>query len=163
MSFGIYIFIVIATFIFMEGVAWFAHKYVMHGFLWYLHEDHHYPKHHNRSSFFEKNDWFFVIFAFPSMVCYILGSLYSNMVLLSIAIGITLYGIAYFIFHEVVFHRRLKWFKGWKPTYVRSIVLAHSMHHRHHKPENGECFGLLLFPFKYFKIEKEKRKQRKSI
>ena len=26
------------TFLFMEFVAWFAHKYVMHGFLWNLHE-----------------------------------------------------------------------------------------------------------------------------
>ena len=25
----------------MEFVAWFAHKYIMHGFLWSLHKDHH--------------------------------------------------------------------------------------------------------------------------
>ena len=29
------------TFIFMEFVAWFTHKYVMHGLLWILHRDHH--------------------------------------------------------------------------------------------------------------------------
>lgn len=23
----------------MEGITWVMHKYVMHGFLWYLHED----------------------------------------------------------------------------------------------------------------------------
>ena len=33
--------IVITTFIFMEFVAWSVHKYVMHGFLWSLHKDHH--------------------------------------------------------------------------------------------------------------------------
>ena len=33
--------IVIITFLFMEFVAWFAHKYIMHGFLWFLHKDHH--------------------------------------------------------------------------------------------------------------------------
>lgn len=162
MNLWFYLFIVASTFIFMEGVAWFAHKYVMHGFLWNLHEDHHFPKHHNRESFFEKNDWFFVIFALPSMVCYILGSLLSNYLFLSIAIGITLYGFAYFVFHEVVFHRRLKWFSRWKTTYVRSVVLAHSMHHQHHTPEDGECFGLLIFPVKYFRIEKEKSRNKKQ-
>ncbi|HCY45426.1 MAG TPA: carotene hydroxylase, partial [Flavobacteriales bacterium] len=25
----------------MEGITWCTHKFVMHGFLWYLHEDHH--------------------------------------------------------------------------------------------------------------------------
>ena len=35
------ILIVLGTFIFMEGVAWFTHKYVMHGFLWSWHKSHH--------------------------------------------------------------------------------------------------------------------------
>jgi len=30
--------------VYMEYVAWFTHKYVMHGFLWVLHEDHHRPR-----------------------------------------------------------------------------------------------------------------------
>jgi len=33
--------IVLGAFLFMEFVAWFTHKYVMHGFLWVLHKDHH--------------------------------------------------------------------------------------------------------------------------
>ena len=45
----------------MEGVAYVAHKYVMHGFLWSLHESHHRP----RAGVFEKNDWFAAIFALP--------------------------------------------------------------------------------------------------
>ena len=36
----------------MEGITWCTHKFVMHGFLWYLHEDHHQPKYKN---LFEKN------------------------------------------------------------------------------------------------------------
>ena len=35
--------IVLTAFLFMEFAAWATHKYVMHGFLWYLHEDHHVP------------------------------------------------------------------------------------------------------------------------
>ena len=33
--------IVVATFFFMEGVAWFTHKYIMHGVLWSWHKSHH--------------------------------------------------------------------------------------------------------------------------
>ena len=31
----------VSTFLFMEFMAWFSHKYIMHGFLWSLHKDHH--------------------------------------------------------------------------------------------------------------------------
>lgn len=33
--------ITLVTFILMEGATWIIHKYVMHGFLWFLHRDHH--------------------------------------------------------------------------------------------------------------------------
>ncbi len=49
-------FIVTVSFLSMEGVAWLTHKYVMHGLLWRLHQDHHRK---NPTSFFEKNDYFF--------------------------------------------------------------------------------------------------------
>jgi beta-carotene 3-hydroxylase len=61
--------IVVVTFFFMEFVAWFTHKYVMHGFMWFLHRDHHEPHH----GFFEKNDWFAFIFAIPSALLWYLG------------------------------------------------------------------------------------------
>ena len=53
------ILIMIASFWLMEAVAWLAHKYVMHGFLWNVHQDHHVIT----GKFFQKNDWFFLIFA----------------------------------------------------------------------------------------------------
>ena len=62
--------ITLATFAIMEGITWLTHKYVMHGFLWYLHEDHHRPGYEN---FFEKNDLFFVIFAAPSASLMVFG------------------------------------------------------------------------------------------
>ena len=34
-------FILIATFFVMEFMAWATHKFVMHGFMWKFHEDHH--------------------------------------------------------------------------------------------------------------------------
>ena len=66
-----YILILTGTFVLMEGITWATHKYVMHGFLWYLHEDHH----RVRPGFFEKNDAFFFIFAVPSFFCILFGTL----------------------------------------------------------------------------------------
>jgi len=51
--------VVLITSILMEGATWLIHKYVMHGFLWSLHKDHH---DHSTDGPLEKNDYFFVIF-----------------------------------------------------------------------------------------------------
>ena len=53
--------IIFVTFVVMEGVAWFMQKYIMHGFFWNLHEDHHVRDNHD--SFFERNDAFFIFFS----------------------------------------------------------------------------------------------------
>ena len=102
--------IVILTFFFMEFVAWFAHKYVMHGFLWFLHKDHHQVDHNKK---FQKNDYFFLIFAIPSILCFVYGA-ENYSYLFFIGIGIALYGLAYFIIHEIIIHRRLPPFKNQK-------------------------------------------------
>lgn len=56
------IFIVLAAFLAMEGIAWFTHNYIMHGLLRTLHKDHHKKE---SSGFFEHNDFFFLILPFP--------------------------------------------------------------------------------------------------
>ena len=98
--------IIFITFWGMEFMAWFTHKFVMHGFLWSLHEDHHA---HNKDSFFEKNDAFFLIYAIPSWLCIMLGSMFSLWTVMYIGFGILAYGIAYFLVHEIFIHQRLKW------------------------------------------------------
>ena len=54
----LYLLATVSAFISMEGVAWFAHKYVMHGLLWSWHRDHHQVE---PDSFLEKNDLFFIV------------------------------------------------------------------------------------------------------
>lgn len=130
----------------MESVAWMAHKYVMHGFLWSLHEDHHV----RTPGFFEKNDAFFLIFAVPSAAGFILGSATSHGWLFFIGLGILLYGFAYFMVHEVFIHQRFKWFTRSNNRYLRAIRKAHKVHHKHLTKEDGECFGMLVVPFKYW-------------
>lgn len=56
--------VLIVTFFAMEGVAWLTHRFVMHGLLWVLHKDHHQVE----PGFFEKNDFFFLIFAIPGFL-----------------------------------------------------------------------------------------------
>ena len=35
------VFFGVLAYVLMEGAAWAAHKYLMHGYLWFLHADHH--------------------------------------------------------------------------------------------------------------------------
>jgi len=150
-----FIVVLLSSYFFMEFVAWFAHKYIMHGFGWFLHADHHSREPQSKEGFFEKNDAFFVIFAVPAMLAFIFGSIYGMPLLIAAGIGITLYGFTYFMIHDVLFHQRIK-LKIRGNAYFRALRRAHGMHHVHHTSENGECFGLLVFPLKYLKMELKK-------
>lgn len=149
-----YILLAFVVFFLMEGVTWLTHKFVMHGFLWYLHEDHHQP----RGNVLEKNDAFFLIFAIPSWLCIMLGLMNQVYWVVSIGAGIAMYGLAYFIVHDVIIHQRFKIFSRWNSTYVRAIRWAHKMHHKHIDKEDGESFGMLMVHKKYWdKVRKEKK------
>ncbi len=144
--------VTLATFITMEGITWCTHKYVMHGFGWYLHEDHHQPGYPH---VFEKNDAFFVVFAIPSMLLFFFGINPVLNFLFFIGLGILCYGIAYFLIHDVLIHRRFKWFDKINNWYFRGLRKAHKIHHKHLGKHDGECFGMLLVPFKYFREYKK--------
>ncbi|MDH3381104.1 MAG: sterol desaturase family protein [Flavobacteriaceae bacterium] len=147
MMFLFYLAITIGTFFLMEGVTWFTHKYVMHKFMWYFHEDHHQPRYQN---VFEKNDIFFVIFAIPSILLFYFGIDDGLNYMFFIGLGILFYGISYFLVHDVLIHQRFKWFSNTKNKYLTGLRKAHKIHHKHLGKEDGECFGMLLVPFKYF-------------
>jgi beta-carotene 3-hydroxylase len=143
-------FIVFISFVtLMEGVAWFAHKFIMHGFLWNLHEDHHYK---GENQFFEKNDYFFLIFATPGILLLAYGT-YAGLhqPYFWAGAGISVYGISYFLIHDVFIHQRFKWLKNADSIYFRAIRKAHKVHHKQLGKEDGECFGMLWVPLKYFK------------
>jgi beta-carotene 3-hydroxylase len=142
--------ITLATVAAMEFVAWLAHKYVMHGFLWRWHQDHH-DHRLKEGRFFEKNDLFFLVFAIPSMLGYILFSLPGLGWLLWVAIGISIYGLIYFLIHDVYIHQRFSWFKQLDNRYSRAILRAHGAHHARQTKEEGVSFGLLVVDPKFFK------------
>lgn len=153
-----YTLITIGTAAFMEFVAWFAHKFVMHGFLWNWHEDHHKP-HYKGGNFFEKNDRFFLVFAIPSALFYILGSATPHLWLFFVGIGISIYGLIYFLIHDVYIHRRFKWFNQLDNRYSRAILRAHGAHHARQTKEDCESFGLLVVDPKFFKKRKDRSKE----
>ena len=139
--------IVVAAFFFMEFVAWFVHKYVMHGFMWAIHKDHHQPT----KDFFQRNDTFVVIFAIPSWLFMQFGIMAGCDFRLYIGIGIAIYGAAYMFVHEVVIHNRFSIFGKIKNRYFQGLARAHFAHHKHKGKEDGECFGMLIVPRKYFR------------
>lgn len=153
MNWIIYIAILAGTFLIMEGITWLTHKYIMHGWLWYLHEDHHRKK----TGFFEKNDAFFIIFAVPSFCFILFGTIDSIYWLQAVGFGIMAYGFAYFIVHDVIIHQRFKWFSRTDNTYIRAIRWAHKMHHKHLDKGNGESFGMLFVHKRYWeRVRKNK-------
>ena len=142
------IFWVFAAFCAMEGVAWFTHKYIMHGLLWSLHKDHHKKE---SEGFLEHNDFFFLIFAIPGILALFFGREQGFNYLFWIGFGITLYGMAYFLVHDVFIHQRFKIFRNTDSSYLKAIRRAHKMHHKHLTKEEGESFGMLWVSLKYFR------------
>jgi beta-carotene 3-hydroxylase len=146
------ILITVAAFMGMEFMAWATHKYVMHGFMWSFHKDHH-RKDHN--SWFERNDVFFLIYATPGASLMILGILADFDLRFFIGLGITLYGFTYFMVHDVFIHQRFKWFRDTNHPYFLAIRKAHKAHHKVVGKEDGTCFGMLVVPKKYYEEAKK--------
>ena len=145
------------SFVFMEWAAWVLHKHVMHGFLWCLHEDHHIIK---KDAVCQKNDCFALFFAIPSFLSILYGSLEGVSWLAGAGYGIMLYGIVYFVVHEVAIHRRWKFF-NLNGRYIESLRMAHQHHHQVRTKEGASNFGMLLPPLYYFTMNiKELRKLR---
>ena len=80
----------------------------------------------------------------------------QNNIVAGVGFGIALYGLAYFIIHEVIIHQRIKWFSRSNNKYIRAIRWAHKMHHKHLNKEEGESFGMLIVAKKYWdKIKRD--------
>ena len=139
---------ILMTTVLMEGVAWGMHKYVMHGLFWNLHEDHHVRDNHD--SFLEMNDSFFVFFAIISITAFALWSIFGWQMSLGIGIGVFIYGVIYFVIHDLFIHQRIKIWKKTKNPYLLALRRAHKIHHKHLGKYEGECFGMLWVPMKYY-------------
>ncbi len=132
-----FILITCAAFVTMEFVAYLAHRYVYHGFLWIIHRSHHAP----RKGPFELNDLFPLFFATITIALMVYAlSEPSRLDLLAASIGIALYGSVYFFIHDLYVHRRMKSL-SFRIPFLLLLKQAHAIHHRH----GGEPYGLLFF------------------
>lgn len=140
------LFYIFVGFISMEFSGWFIHKFLMHGILWKIHKTHHI----HSKSFFELNDLFSILFASIAIVLIFLGVSTLDY-RFWIGLGITCYGISYFILHDILIHRRVKLFTKPNGRYLAGIFKAHQVHHASRKRDDAVSFGLFIVPKKYFK------------
>ena len=136
--------IVLASTLAMEGVAWASHRYIMHGFGWGWHRDHHEP----HSNLLEKNDLFALVGAAMSISMFAAG---SPLVLGAAAwapgtfvgLGILGYGIIYTLVHDGLVHQRyFRWVP--KSGYAKRLVQAHKLHHATIGKHGGVSFGFVF-------------------
>ena len=153
--------LIIATVAAMEGVAWASHKYVMHGFGWAWHRDHHEP--HDKR--LEKNDLFALVGAAMSIAMFAAGSpmIRGTAAWESgtwIGLGILVYGIIYTLVHDGLVHQR---YFHWVPRrgYAKRLVQAHRLHHATIGKEGGVSFGF-VFARDPARLKAELRRQREA-
>ena len=153
--------IVLATIAAMEWVAWASHKYIMHGWGWAWHRDHHEP----HDNLFEKNDLYGIVGAAMSISMFAIG---SPLVMREsawwpatwIGLGILGYGIIYTLVHDGLVHQR--YFKYVpKRGYAKRLVQAHKLHHATIGKEGGVSFGFVL-PQDPAKLKAELKRQREA-
>lgn len=147
-----------STVIAMEWVAWFSHRYIMHGWGWAWHESHHRP----REGWFEKNDLYAVVGAGISITLIWLGR-DSYGPTFWIGWGMAGYGLIYFLFHDGLVHRR--WPFKWNPKggYIKRLIQAHKIHHAGHGKDDCVSFGFLYAkPLPELKAEFQRLRDRQD-
>jgi len=133
----------LGTVLVMEGVAYVAHRWIMHGPGWFLHKSHHRP----RTGNWEANDLYAVIFAVPSITLIFGGvNLDWGSWAIWVGAGIAAYGAIYFGFHDVIVHKRLNHRYVPRSAYMKRIVQAHRLHHAVETKEGTVSFGFLWAP-----------------
>jgi beta-carotene 3-hydroxylase len=131
----------VGSFVAMEPVTYAAHRWVMHGVGWVAHRSHHegrITELEARAGALEANDAFPCIFATVTVLAMAAGSHRSSLrALLSVGCGVTAYGVAYGLVHDIYIHARL----GRPPrlALLERLKEAHRFHHLY----GGEPYGML--------------------
>ena len=138
--------LLVLSFLGMEIFSWAFHKYIMHGILWNIHKTHH----SKSQDHLEFNDVFSLFFGSVATILIVFGLEHSDY-RFWIGCGITLYGLVYFILHDVLIHRRFAKWKRPANIYLEALTRAHRDHHRTNQRDGSVAFGLLWIPRRYFK------------
>lgn len=141
----IIILLVTGGFLFIEIISLLMHKFLQHGILWVLHEDHHRAS----KGKLEKNDLFTLFFTVVTILLLIFGFLNGFDFKFWFGLGIFLYGMGFFLYHDIVFHKRIKIKYRPKMKYIKRVINAHRMHHQKSTPNKGINFGFFIINKKY--------------
>ena len=135
--------IVVATVAVMEGVAYAVHRWVMHGPLgWGWHQSHHDSDHEGP---FEKNDLYAVVFSVLAIALFAVGSAWWAP-LWWVAVGMSVYGVIYFVVHDGLVHQRWPFRVVPKRGYLRRLYQAHRLHHAVEGRDDCVSFGFVYAP-----------------
>ena len=134
--------IVIATVAVMELVAYSTHRWIMHGPMgWGWHRSHH--EEHDHA--FEKNDLYGIVFSVIAILLFLTGELWWPS-LWWIAVGMTVYGLIYFVIHDGLVHQRWPFRYVPRRGYFRRLYQAHRLHHAVEGREDCVSFGFIYAP-----------------
>ncbi len=132
----------LAVFFLMEGVAWWSHKYIMHGWGWAWHRDHHEP--HDKP--LEVNDLYAVVGSVVAITLFVIGWATGLWWVYAIATGVTLYGAVYAFVHDGLVHQRWPFHFMPRNGYARRLVQAHKLHHAVQTKDGAVSFGFVFAP-----------------
>tara|TARA_Y100001970_G_scaffold175131_1_gene213673 strand:- start:1 stop:390 length:390 start_codon:yes stop_codon:yes gene_type:complete len=128
----------------MEIIAIFTHKYIMHGPGWFLHKSHHINYLNNKNKY-ELNDIYFIFFSSPSIICIMYGFYNNNYIILTIGIGILIYGLIYIFLHDLMVHQRFGVKIKIQSSYFKKIKKAHLKHHSIKHKDGATNFGFITY------------------
>ncbi|NWB98017.1 sterol desaturase family protein [Pseudomonas gingeri] len=131
----------LCTLMAMEGVGYLAHKYVMHGWGWFLHRSHH----EEHLGAFETNDVYLLILAAAAITLIVLGNSGYDP-LQWIGAGVAAFGIIYVVVHDGVVHRYWPFRPRPRHPYLKRLYQAHLLHHAVKGRKNSVSFGFLYAP-----------------
>jgi len=118
----------------MEPAVAAVHRLVMHRGGWAWHRSHH----QRAGQVLEANDLFPVVFAALTIAVMAVGAAVEPLApLLWIGSGVTAYGAAYLVVHDLYIHERLGRLPGAGSWLVRRLADAHGVHHRHGRAPYG--------------------------
>jgi beta-carotene 3-hydroxylase len=121
----------------MEPTVAAVHRWVMHGRGWAWHRSHH----RWQGRRIEANDLYPVVFAAATIATMTVGATIEGLTaVVWVGAGVTGYGIAYLVVHDLFIHERLGRLPGARSRYVRWVAAAHAVHHR----SGRKPYGFLL-------------------
>jgi beta-carotene 3-hydroxylase len=135
------ILIVVVTVAAMEFIAWWSHKYIMHGWGWGWHRSHHEP----HEGALEENDLYAVVFAVAAVGLFMAGA-WVWWPLWWVGVGVSVYGVLYFIAHDGLVHQRWPFKYIPRKGYLKRLYQAHRLHHAVEGKEGCVSFGFIYAP-----------------